>query len=208
MAVEIVPLAEERLAPATELCVRAFADYPFLAALFPGPAHRRAPISRAFYRATIRDCLDHGRVDAAVEDGQLRGIAAWLVPGAYPLSVRRSLRFAPLVGQALGRYPSRAVRGIQALARLERHHPAAPPHWYLATVAVDPDHQGRGIGGDLVRPGLQLADERGEEAFLETARRGTAAWYARLGFDTEVEADCFPGGPPQWFMRRLPVPGP
>ena len=96
------------------------------------------------------------------------------------------------------------------MVRLEHHHPTEPPHWYLAAVAVEPAHQGPGQGQGLGRrvsaPGLRRADERGEEAFLDTARPGSAAWYHRLGFDVEVEAPGFRGGPPQWFMRRCPVP--
>ena len=204
MSVELAPLTPAQVPDATALCVRAFADYPFLTSLFPGQADRRAPIAAVFYGRTIEDCLGHGRVDAVVEDGAIRAVAAWLPPGAYPMSLRRTLRFAPLVGWVLRRWPSRAVRGIQALARLEAHHPAEPPHWYLAAIAVDPANQGRGLGGRAIRPVLELADERGEDAFLETARADNAAWYARLGFDVEVEAPCFPGGPPQWFMRRRP----
>lgn len=201
---EVVALPREQVPEATALCVRAFATYPFLTALFPGPPDRRTPVAAVFYGRTIEDCLVHGRVDAVVEDGAVRAVAAWLPPGAYPMSLRRSLQFAPLVGWVLRRFPRRAVRGIQALVALERHHPTEPPHWYLAAIAVDATHQGRGLGTAVVRPGLDLADARGEEAFLETADPGNAAWYGRLGFDVETEAPCFPGGPPQWFMRRTP----
>ena len=204
--IDVVALPASRLEEATALCVRAFDDYPFLTALFPGPADRRAHVSAAFYGATLRDCLQHGQVDAAMEGGRVVGVAAWLPPGAYPLSLRRSAGFARVVARVLRFHPRRAVRGVQALARLERHHPSDPPHWYLATIAVDPDRQRQGVGGALVRPGLDLADTRVEDAFLETARADNAAWYHRLGFDTEVEDACFPGGPPQWFMRRRPRP--
>lgn len=199
---DVVPLAASHVPEATAMCVRAFDDYPFLHALFPGSSARRAHVSAAFYGATIRDCLRHGRVDAVMADGDVVAVAAWLRPGAYPLSLRRTAGFAPVVGQVLARYPSRAVRGVQALSRLERHHPVDPPHWYLATVAVDPDHQRHGLGRAVVRPGLDLADAHGDDAFLETAREDNAAWYHRLGFDTVVQDTCFPGGPPQWFMRR------
>lgn len=205
MATSVRPLAPGRVDVATELCVRAFGDYPLLAALFPGSPARRAPISRAFYGATVRDCLAHGRVDTVDDDGQLRAVAAWLAPGAYPLGPARAARFAPVVGHVLRRFPHRAPRGVQALARLEHHHPTEPPHWYLAAIAVEPAHQGQGLGRRAIEPGLRRADDNGEEAFLETARRGSAAWYHRLGFDVEVEAPCFRGGPPQWFMRRRAV---
>lgn len=205
MPPELVALSPGRTPEATALCVRAFADYPLLTSLFPGPTERRAPLAAVLYGRTIEDCLAHGRVDAVVEDEAVRAVAAWLPPGAHPMSLRRTLRFAPLLGWVLRRWPTRAAKAVQALARLEGHHPAEPPHWYLATVAVDPPHQRRGFGGQVIRPVLDLADERGEDAFLETAKADNAAWYARLGFEVEVEDSCFAGGPPQWFMRRTPT---
>lgn len=49
----------------------------------------------------------------------------------------------------------------------------------LSPLGVDPDHQRRGIGGALVRHGLQLLDSRGVSlVFLE----GSPRYYARLGF--------------------------
>lgn len=198
------PLRADELAGATELCVRAFATYPYLAALYPGPPARREAIARRFYGATIADALEHGRVDAADVEGRVAAVAAWLPPGAWPQSLRRSLAFLPVALAALRRFPRRSRLGIQSLVRLERNHPADPPHWYLAVIAVDPAHQRRGLGSAVIRPALDLADAQGHEAFLETADPDNAAWYARLGFDTETEEPCFDGGPPQWFMRRQP----
>jgi putative acetyltransferase len=50
----------------------------------------------------------------------------------------------------------------------------------LAPVAVAPEHQGRGIGGELVRALVRLADERGLP--LVTVE-GSPAYYGRFGFE-------------------------
>lgn len=55
----------------------------------------------------------------------------------------------------------------------------------LLTLAVDPNHWGRGIGGRLVAAFIQTAQsQRCESAFLEVAARNerARALYARLGF--------------------------
>jgi GNAT superfamily N-acetyltransferase len=190
-----------------DVSVRAFDDYPFMAELFPGPPGdpRRAAVARRFFTPGVADCLAHGVVDAAMDGERLTGFCAWLEPGAYPLSLRRSLPFAPMAGVALRHYPARARLGIQGLVRMERHHPNAPPHWYLAAIAVDPHCQGRGVGAQLIAPGLDRADTNGQPAFLETTRPSARDWYARLGFAVRTEVPAFSGGPPQWFQWRDPA---
>lgn len=42
------------------------------------------------------------------------------------------------------------------------------PYWFLDHVGVDPDQQGRGIGGALVRMGLEWS---GSDAYLHSWRR-------------------------------------
>jgi putative acetyltransferase len=50
----------------------------------------------------------------------------------------------------------------------------------LSPLAVDPDHQGCGIGGDLVRAAIELADDRGEPLVV---LEGNPRYYSRFGFE-------------------------
>lgn len=50
----------------------------------------------------------------------------------------------------------------------------------LSPLAVDPDHQGRGIGGSLVSAALAIADSLGEPFVLV---EGDPGYYSRLGFE-------------------------
>ncbi|MFP2924653.1 GNAT family N-acetyltransferase [Pyxidicoccus sp. 3LG] len=204
MSVTLQELGPELFDQVGPLCARAFDDYPFLLELFPGAPERRAKVSTRFYEATVADCLEHGTVHALVEDGRLAGVAAWLRPGAFPQSLRRQARFASTVWAGLRHYPGRARLALQALARLERYHPHAPVHWYLAAIAVEPSFQGRGLGVRLMRRGLELAAQKGEPCFLETAKSSNKDWYQGFGFDIQRVEPCFDGGPPQWFMWRPP----
>lgn len=56
----------------------------------------------------------------------------------------------------------------------------APPVGGLAPIGVRPDYQGRGVGGDLIRAGLERAPALGWKAIFLL---GDPAYYARFGFE-------------------------
>lgn len=115
-------------------------------------------------------------------------------------AIRRSAHFIPelsLVAELNGR-----IVGHLLLSRVELVPAAgdAVPLLALAPVAVDPLHQGRGIGTLLTRAGLALADVRGIEAGV--AVLGSPDFYRRFGF-VAAEAEGIDGpwdAPPGVFQ--------
>jgi putative acetyltransferase len=76
--------------------------------------------------------------------------------------------------------------------------------WFgLGPVAVDPDHQRRGIGDRLVRAGLAELRSRGAAGCVVL---GDPAYYARFGFVADP-ALRYPGPPPEYF-QHLSFDGP
>ena len=67
----------------------------------------------------------------------------------------------------------------------------------LAPVAVLPEHQGRGIGGRLVRHGLELLRARGEKIAIVV---GHPDYYPRFGFSTEKAQSLESPFPREAFM--------
>lgn len=105
-------------------------------------------------------------------------------------AIRRSAHFIPelsLVAELNGQ-----VVGHLLLSRVELVATAGIPLPFLALapVAVDPLHQGRGIGTLLTRAGLALADVRGIEAGV--AVLGSPDFYRRFGF-VAAEAEGIDG---------------
>ncbi|KAF2137922.1 uncharacterized protein K452DRAFT_257132, partial [Aplosporella prunicola CBS 121167] len=56
------------------------------------------------------------------------------------------------------------------------------PHYFLSLLITDPNHQGRGAGGMLLRWGLERADKAGLITYLEATEAGRPV-YKRFGFE-------------------------
>ncbi|KXS94697.1 hypothetical protein AC578_10374 [Pseudocercospora eumusae] len=59
-------------------------------------------------------------------------------------------------------------------------------YWSLASMAVHPEHQGRGIASRLVADGLKLVDADGAECYLEATPSGRKV-YEKAGFVVKAE---------------------
>jgi ribosomal protein S18 acetylase RimI-like enzyme len=88
------------------------------------------------------------------------------------------------------------------LEQIGEHHPTEP-HWYLPFIGVDPVHQGRGIGSQLLDGGLARADGDGLPAYLEASSPRNRTLYERHGFVVTGEIQAG-DSPPLWPMWREP----
>jgi predicted N-acetyltransferase YhbS len=77
--------------------------------------------------------------------------------------------------------------------------------WMIGPVAVVPDRQRQGIGGELIRAATELATERGEPILCLL---GHASYYPRFGFEPAraigIEAPR-PWPDASWLALRLPA---
>jgi GNAT superfamily N-acetyltransferase len=128
-------------------------------------------------------------------------VAVWERPDEWKVAVSRQLRMLPVMLKVFGRHLPRVLR---ALTVLEGKHPREP-HYYLAFIGVDPEWQGRGLGGAVLAPILQRCDEERMPAFLEASTPRNRALYERHGFAVTEEFRLGGGAPPQWRMWRAPT---
>jgi GNAT superfamily N-acetyltransferase len=201
--VRVIQLPGDRLAEAAGVLARSFHDSPNLVHLFPD-ARARAGALPHLQRACLRDALGLGHVYAATLRSEVVGVAAWLPPGAFPLSPRRQLRVLPDTTRILAASPRSTPRLLRFMAGVRRLHPAQP-YWYLEVVGVEPAAQGLGVGTRLLEPIHVRADEAGQRCYLETMTERNVAWYGKLGFEVSRAGVSFaPCGPPNWTMLRHP----
>ena len=76
--------------------------------------------------------------------------------------------------------------------------------WYLWVLGVDPSSQGRGCGGRLMQPVLELADKKGLACYLETENKRNIGFYERQGFQ-QVTSETVPNiNVTTWSLLREP----
>ena len=192
------PIRIERLSPkqaaqAGDLLAASHADYLSFRHLFPDAA-TRCRVLRLFMTAAACDTAAHGRALVAHDDSGLLGVALWMPPASYPLSLGRKLQMTP----ALLRVAVVARGAFLAFARvgatLEQAYPGGRA-WYLQALGVHPRVQRLGVGRQLLAPVLALADERGLACRLHTSHPANIEYYRRFGVEFSQPAiHVYPNG--------------
>lgn len=181
---------------AADIASEGFFDDPVMRWIFADERDRPDALRTSFGSLAGRFLRRGGRVD--LDDDKC--VAMWLPPeppedpGGPPLP-EDSLRY----------FTPTAVERFTALGEvMDAAHPEAP-HWYLGVVATRPLHQGRGLGARLIRRVLDMCDEEGLPAYLESSNSRNLPFYYRLGF-VETGELLVPGGPALFPMWREPKP--
>ena len=196
----IGPLAVAERPRTVDVLARAFRDNPLNVAVVGARYPRRRLRSNAIGTRTLLPVAEaHGEVWAAREGDRVVGALICTPPHAYPLPPPPlAARLRCLVGQGW-RVARRWAEVFQALDVL---HPV-DPHWYLGTLGVDPEHQGRGVGTALLRHWLARVAADASGAYLETDLQGNVRFYEREGFAVERETRVL--GVRVWCMHRPPA---
>lgn len=186
------PADEGWVAP---LFASAFADDPGFTWMFPDGARRLAQV------AWVQGLLVRSKIAVCVAEHIERSAAAlWFPPDACPVisrwtELRAGIAWAPFAVGCGG-----TVRGLRADAAVKvRLRRVEQPAWYLDALAVAPDRQGRGLGGELLRRGLARAGAT--PVYLYTVKPENLDYYRRFGFEVIDDSALVEGGPPAWTMR-------
>ncbi len=195
-------MREREIRVTAEVLARAFDDSPIMVYLLPKPRSRVIGL-RAFFISGLLDAHRHGEAWVAAEPDAILGAAFWLTPGTYPPGAGRQARQLLHLLAVAPVAPGALIRSLRYLRAVEQAHPKAE-HWYLATIGVDPPHQGRGFGNQLLDAVIPRADQAAVPIYLETDKERNLAYYARHRFEETGRLLPRPGGPPTWTMWREP----
>jgi GNAT superfamily N-acetyltransferase len=203
----LVQLTEQDAERAGAGLARAFARDPLFAHMLPDVDARRR-LFPWFFTTCVRYGCHRGEAWGIVDglEGELIGTAFWIrLPDPDVTSQRLEAAgfgaASAVLGEAAwGRFlaVNRYMDEIQARV-------APPPCLYLVQLGVNPDRQGRGFGGLLLRRFLAAAEDAGLAAYLGTSEPNNLGFYRRHGLAVvadEVEPDS---GLRFWVLGRGPV---
>jgi GNAT superfamily N-acetyltransferase len=203
----LVQLTEQDAERAGAGLARAFASDPLFAHMLPDVDARRR-LFPWFFTTCVRYGCHRGEAWGIVDglEGELIGTAFWIrLPDPDVTSQRLEAAgfgaASAVLGEAAwGRFlaVNRYMDEIQARV-------APPPCLYLVQLGVNPDRQGRGFGGLLLRRFLAAAEDAGLAAFLGTSEPNNLRFYRRHGLAVvadEVEPNS---GLRFWVLGRGPV---
>ncbi len=202
-SLEVIPLPPSRLAAAAAVATRAFLDDPLYTYMVPDDAERERCLGG--YMEAFFDFVHlYGEIQTAPG---LSGVACWLSPWKAKPVLWQVVRTGFAVPRAVLRFSKDARARLGDLATyLNKAHGQAVRgrHWQLVVLAVDPPMQGRGVGTQLIQPGLRRADAEGLPCYLDTQNDRNVRFYERFGFELASEGEV-PGHPVRiWAMMCQP----
>jgi ribosomal protein S18 acetylase RimI-like enzyme len=189
-AADPVRLGKNDIPLAATMLARAFFPDPKMTHLLPEVSTRTGR-SRFLFEFELRYGIIYGEVYAT--SLAYEGVCVWLPSEKSAINLWRAFR--------AGGFRLRAQLGPEGLTRLlafsdrldELHaqHLSAP-HTYLFFIGVDPDHQGMGYAGRLIRPMLERLDAKGMPCYLNTQNENNVGLYEHFGFRV-VDRQVIPG---------------
>jgi ribosomal protein S18 acetylase RimI-like enzyme len=190
--ITIMPLPTEQTESAIGVLARAFVTNPLHVAAF-GPSKLEA--NEVFFRVGL--AAMKGEKFVAMDGGRILGVAHWVRSPACQFAALEKFRMMPGMVRGLGL--GSALKVLSWVSAWSKHDPREP-HVHLGPIAVEPEAQGRHVGGRLMEKHCAELDRTGLAGYLETDRSENVAFYARFGFVVTETVSVL--GVENHFMRR------
>jgi ribosomal protein S18 acetylase RimI-like enzyme len=175
-----------------------FYDDPVMSWLFQDGARRHEQLGFLF-GGLARDMLPTG---GTVHLADAASVALWRAPD-YVHGRMASDRVQDAIEDSPSPFAADELERLGVLgAAMAASHPHEP-HWYLNVASTLPSQQGLGLGAAVLAPVLQICDEEGVRAYLESTNPRNLTFYRRQGFVDAGEIEL-EGGPRMTAMWREP----
>ena len=185
----MLKLEKKYIKPVSLMLSRAFKDD--LKEVFPDPEERRV---KTPYVNELYLLYEFSNSKAFITSPKLEGIAVWIHSNKWKKRPFWRILTSGAIWPAM-KIGIKALRKMQALDKyIARKHKELSPnkHWYLAVLAVDPRHQGKGYASKLLNEMLSNIDEEGLHCYVETEGEKNVSMYQHFGFEV-VDEFVVPG---------------
>ena len=110
----------------------------------------------------------------AYQVADFAGVALWVPPSHAQHHDNDDAEFSSSLTQLV--VPEQMEEVATVLTQMQSYHPDYDC-WYLPLIGVDPGHQGRGLGAQLMKYALASCDEAGLPAYLESSNPANISLY-------------------------------
>jgi ribosomal protein S18 acetylase RimI-like enzyme len=199
----LLNLKQSSIDKAAERLNEAFDEDPCLK-YFLGSEEYNSVKAKNLHLYTLKVGLLYGSILTTSE--LLEGISIWLPPTRVDVSPWMFIRAGGLsliwtvrkdilkIMKEYGDYSSKI-----------HHKNVVIPHWYLFSIGVGKEYQGKGFAGKMLTPVLNYFDQSGYPCYLETHNPKNIKFYENYGFKV-VEVGILPDSEKKHYaMLRMPV---
>lgn len=165
----------------------------------------------AFFESPVRYCRKYGEAYATSE--HLEGIAAW-VPGDYAEMTTWRVARSGAIGSGIkaGRkYMMQMAKFAQKTKDIfwpmeedRKANMKEKAYIYLMIIGVDPELQGQGFGGKLLKALVEESEQTNTPLYLEATTEKSMGIYEKLGFKLLDQIILPIINIPLWGMVREP----
>lgn len=174
---KVVAANPDQFEAAIKLMTYCFVDDPVCRYLYPSTSQYLK-----FFPEYVRIYGEKGVDSGGAHICGDRGAALWVPPSVHAdeeaLDALLERSIAPTAKSEL----------FDVYAEFDRAHPSEP-HWFLPLMGVDPFMKKQGIGAALMTHGLNMCDEDGKIAYLESTKPENVPFYERFGFRRHYTID-------------------
>lgn len=185
---------------AAKVIAQAFIEDPLTSFMLPIKATRVKTLLK-FFRVYAEINIKAGRGFGVGEP--LQGVAFWKFPSqdSMSISVKSLGKLLPLL---FTMYPIGYFKAGKVFEQIDSLHSkhAPEPHFYLDNLGVLASSRGQGLSSKLIRPFLQMADEKKVTAYTDTVTRGNVPLYEHFGFKLVEESFIQNAGITVYALKR------
>lgn len=198
----IIPLENSPREDVIEVMIRAYSNDPMVNYIIPDGRLKRRRLLW-YWGTALHSGLLYSKVYTTRD---VNGIAIWSTPESSKLTLWEMFRAGMLLAPfKLGIKASFLLKSAMDYTKKIENETSPGNHWHLIILAVDPPQQGKGLGGMLILPMLEQADEGGHSCYLETFNKRAIPFYEKQNFKPIIKAEIPNGGPCFWGMLREPL---